>query len=870
MTDIERNSNKGGNKGTKKYDPLLELTRLFSGESAEQDMYQSGEYPVLEDDLSAYPSLPEEKPAGYRQAFEPENTASPYEAEAPFAGFDNISSPFVDKTGDFPVEITDFPESFRGSAAENRADENMPEPATTDITGDILAQVFPAADPEPKMPADNSAAFWLQEVEQTFETESVPEPTVPAAELQSVQPGPYPYEALDHIPASLSDPGLPVMEQEWPQFGEPDKAGSYPAEADGYFDEVLPEDRVLPAEKLYQDKEEPESFAAYEVEKATMGDEDAADVSALQPVSFESLQADIFPEQPARTETAPVVMPDYDEQADYGINAAYTSDESAAVTETELSEAEQEFVDVLNTLDMRIAVDDRENPVTAEESLYEPEVNTIGIESDSIADIDNFDLPVPVYNDDEAKAREHAALEQEFADIFDQRFQQMAEQAGEAERSPQDETELFAAQMPWDEPVSEPVRWEDTIDKNAAGYDWLTAPEAADDHMQRHDKKDSGGKRRFGYGLGALLVLAGAGTGAYFYAPGLFGGDTVPVIIQAEDGDVRVLPDHDRHVNTATSTVYDNAGMSQNSPQQEQLVNGTESPVDMPVEATAGDEAGDMATPDEGENITTPLEEDSAVLPPVRHGAGETAYDDQPPQSTESGLDDLSIESLLNEAAAKSLPVYVVPTVNVQPGQEKIPAVPADEKAEVRIAGHMQGGRAETAKTAAQTPTDVSAGQEGDEAAMAAVKPASAQTVTSGIEDTGHIAAAGSQVATGPRIVIPPVPDVRPETPPAPVQDTKSRAVQTKHTAQAGNHISGFYVQIASQPSHAAAQQSAATAKRQFASVLGSHDLVIVDADIPGKGTYYRVRVPVSDRAAAGELCSQYQAAGGSCFVVKE
>jgi hypothetical protein len=40
----------------------------------------------------------------------------------------------------------------------------------------------------------------------------------------------------------------------------------------------------------------------------------------------------------------------------------------------------------------------------------------------------------------------------------------------------------------------------------------------------------------------------------------------------------------------------------------------------------------------------------------------------------------------------------------------------------------------------------------------------------------------------------------------------------------------------------------------------------IVRANVEGR-TYYRVRIPTASRDEAVNLCTRYQAAGGSCFV---
>jgi hypothetical protein len=51
--------------------------------------------------------------------------------------------------------------------------------------------------------------------------------------------------------------------------------------------------------------------------------------------------------------------------------------------------------------------------------------------------------------------------------------------------------------------------------------------------------------------------------------------------------------------------------------------------------------------------------------------------------------------------------------------------------------------------------------------------------------------------------------------------------------------------------------------------VLGGRAHEIRRADIAGKGTFYRVRIPVGSKDEAAALCEQYRAAGGSCLISK-
>ncbi len=78
-----------------------------------------------------------------------------------------------------------------------------------------------------------------------------------------------------------------------------------------------------------------------------------------------------------------------------------------------------------------------------------------------------------------------------------------------------------------------------------------------------------------------------------------------------------------------------------------------------------------------------------------------------------------------------------------------------------------------------------------------------------------------------------------------------------------------YSMQIASQPTQELAQASFNSLSRKYASVLDGRQARIVEADITGKGKYWRVQVPVGSRKDAVKLCESYKSAGGSCFVSK-
>ena len=96
------------------------------------------------------------------------------------------------------------------------------------------------------------------------------------------------------------------------------------------------------------------------------------------------------------------------------------------------------------------------------------------------------------------------------------------------------------------------------------------------------------------------------------------------------------------------------------------------------------------------------------------------------------------------------------------------------------------------------------------------------------------------------------------------VGEVKPDRVAAATAAAAGGN---WAMQIDSQPSEAAAQSSYQDLVRRYGGVLQDRDVNIVKAEIAGKGTFWRVRVPANSRNESISLCESYKAAGGNCFV---
>ncbi|MEM1318160.1 MAG: SPOR domain-containing protein [Pseudomonadota bacterium] len=128
---------------------------------------------------------------------------------------------------------------------------------------------------------------------------------------------------------------------------------------------------------------------------------------------------------------------------------------------------------------------------------------------------------------------------------------------------------------------------------------------------------------------------------------------------------------------------------------------------------------------------------------------------------------------------------------------------------------------------------------------------------------------------------VPIAPPPAPKVAPAAVPKAKAPAPKPKPVAAAPARkpapapkpvqtaaASPFAVQISSQRSQAAAEQSARTITGRYSSIIGGRGVDIRKAVVKGRD-YYRVRIPAQSRSEANAMCSSLKSAGGDCFVTR-
>jgi tetratricopeptide (TPR) repeat protein len=100
-----------------------------------------------------------------------------------------------------------------------------------------------------------------------------------------------------------------------------------------------------------------------------------------------------------------------------------------------------------------------------------------------------------------------------------------------------------------------------------------------------------------------------------------------------------------------------------------------------------------------------------------------------------------------------------------------------------------------------------------------------------------------------------------------PVRETRIASLDTPHISQA---ISGSTLQLGAFRSEAEAQSGWKTVLNKIGSTLDGVAPVIVAADVPGKGRFWRLRVGPLDKDRAASICDTIKAKGAACFPARD
>ena len=575
------------------------------------------------------------------------------------------------------------------------------------------------------------------------------------------------------------------------------------------------------------------------------------------------------------TPVAPrALTPVVETQPSYQPEASYTPEAYAAPAETYMPRDEPEAAESYMPQQAEPVVDvadDLEAELFAAVSSFDdaPDIETVDVPEKAVALADDLDIPELAFEDDAPPAPAYDDLDGEFSNLMNE--------MNAAETGTQSASSSYASNpyaTGFDRKTLRDGDVAQQIEFPAAAAAGAVAGAAAM-YGARQSSAQQGGQRPTGFDLGgmqqgqsdapgqqdpvddfdydpdfdeAMEALPGSpeaarparrgmmiaavvgavaivgGIGAWALSTGGGEGAGAPVIVKADESPIKVKPENPggTTVPNQDSKVYDRVagGAANGAPAQEKLVTNTEEPIDV----TAQDEA------DASDSL--PLnEEDTADVPTAKSEdrVAQTAQADQPDASTETAA----------VAPRKVRTMVVRPDGTLVPREE--PAASAAVTA---------------AEPADPAPQRVASANEA--AGTVPAQPALAPV------------AKPAQSATTPASA--PVAPQRPSQQPVNVvgEVKPDQVAALAPAAPTSAAASGAWaMQIASQPSEEAAKSTYQDLVRKYGSVLNGHEASIVKADIAGKGTFWRVRVPAATRNEAISLCESYKAAGGNCFVSK-
>jgi hypothetical protein len=393
-----------------------------------------------------------------------------------------------------------------------------------------------------------------------------------------------------------------------------------------------------------------------------------------------------------------------------------------------------------------------------------------------------------------------------------------------------------------------------------------------------------------------LVVFAGGAYGVYSWVSNGAGlsiaGSGEPRVITADKDPVKVAPENPggKTVPNQDKAVYDRVAGAAEEPKQKALVSSDEQPVDV-VQRTLTPEVSPDDDEGNGDSVLPTAvgeTQDPRLLPDHNATADASAADDDATPSVSPRKVRTMIVKPDGTLVAREEPA---PAEQSAPAKEVASATPAAQPAATPSAasfpastGNQNGNQV---ASAALPPVGTTpAAQPAQTAKVAEVNAANANQVdppvraikTTPITDTASAAPTDTAPVPTARPAEQPVNvvgtvtengNVRPTAQQKPTQVASAPAAAAAPPAQQAPAAAsgGYGIQIASLPSEDEAKKSYASLSKKFAGVLGGRAYEIRKADIAGKGTFYRVRIPAGSKDEAAALCEQYRSAGGSCLI---
>ncbi|PDT80763.1 SPOR domain-containing protein [Sinorhizobium sp. BJ1] len=388
----------------------------------------------------------------------------------------------------------------------------------------------------------------------------------------------------------------------------------------------------------------------------------------------------------------------------------------------------------------------------------------------------------------------------------------------------------------------------------------------ADDFVEQSYGRRSQATMLLAASVAGVIILGGAAVYAWMGGSSAVLSGDGPKIILADKDPVKIVPEQKggKMVPNQDKAVYDRvAGDQSNAPRQEALVSSTEEPMDV-VQKTLTPETLPLEGSDDGDalpGVSPPDEEEVARLAPDAPADEAAAEQESAPAVAPRKVRTMIVKpdgTLVprDEPAAEADSTAAAAT---QP-------IPASASAEAGASGSK--GKAAVAVAAGELRAVAEPAAPAEKVALAAPSEPAQNEVAPvrSVKTTAVGSEPVPQARPAAEAAVAAAPSAAPQTQAA----TETAAAQlTAPLATASVPAGSYVVQIASLPSEAEAQKSYNSLAAKFASVIGGRGVDIRKAEIAGKGTYYRVRIPAGSRDEANALCSRYKGAGGSCLVTK-
>lgn len=471
---------------------------------------------------------------------------------------------------------------------------------------------------------------------------------------------------------------------------------------------------------------------------------------------------------------------------------------------------------------------------------FPPDVDTYKFADEIVETTEQIDVPDVPYPAEET-APHVDALEDEFADVFsvgkkqepvenknvhNEFFDDAYAQSGYNQTQPQylSEEEQAAVQQYAAAQQYDAARqpYDDYPDYTQDPYNENVVPT---DYSAMQPRKSLG--RKLAIGGVALVILAGGGYAlTKFFSSSQENGESQ--VIHADSAPYKVQAENTNNDSNTSNNqdVYNHASGAENSQEGEQnkLVDKSENPEDI------------------------------------------TALNDQIPQGNNGAYGDTSsVDDAIAASQSQTVPTREVQSVVVNPDGTIVPVSTSNNATDGKntTASANNSNNTETAKEESELSKIITDDAHNEAAKKQTASPApsndGAKTQTAMATQAAD-ENAKKNIETAAK---------RAETAKIPVTSTTTTQQPAKPVATTSVGAGGYYVQIASQPTQESAMAAMNKAKKQYGALFGSLPVNIQSAAIPGKGTYYRVRVQVGSRDSAINLCNRMKSQNGSCFVGK-